>query len=102
MKLEGKKIAFGLTNVFYAFKDTIAEIRNIKRSGGEIIPIMLSDTYNGISKYGKLAEFAEEIEKISNRKIVYTEEEAEKIDVDIIVSAPFCRKSYCKTLCIYL
>ncbi|MCI8393314.1 MAG: hypothetical protein HFJ24_05850 [Clostridia bacterium] len=31
MKLEGKKIAFGMSDVFYAFKDTIAEIRNVKK-----------------------------------------------------------------------
>ena len=73
-----------------------------KRSGGEVIPIMLEDTYNNAFKHRNLSNYIKELEEISNRKIIFKEEEAERIDVDVIVAAPFSRKSYCKTKHIYI
>lgn len=87
MKLKGRKIAFGFTDCFYAFKKTIAEMRNIVLQGGEIIPIMPLDTYK--------THFIKEIEDISNRKIIIDEEEAERIEADIMIIAPCSRKPYC-------
>lgn len=57
---------------------------------------MLQDTYSDAFKHRNLSDYIKEIENLSNRKIIFKEEEAEKIDVDIIVAAPFCRKPYSK------
>lgn len=91
MKLEGKKIAFGLTSTFYAFKNTIKEMKNIINEGGKIIPIMPIDTY----KNSKCINFINCIEDFSKRKIIFSEDEADREEADILVIAPCCRKPYC-------
>lgn len=91
MKLKGRKIAFGLTDCFYAFKNTIAEMRDIALEGGKIIPIMPLDTYNTNSKFYKSTDFIKEIESISNRKIIINEEETERVEADIMIIAPCSR-----------
>ena len=58
---------------------------------------MLQDTYNNAFRHRNLSDYIQDIEKISNKKIIFREEEAENIEVDVIIAAPFCRKSYCKT-----
>lgn len=57
---------------------------------------MLQDTYNNAFRHKNLSDYIKEIEDLSNRKIIYNNDEAEKIDVDIIVATPFCRKPYSK------
>lgn len=98
MKLEGKKIAFGLTSTFYAFKNTIKEMKNIILEGGKIIPIMPIDTYTD----NRCINFANNIEDFSKRKIILSEEEADSEEADILVIAPCSRKSYCKTCIFYI
>lgn len=102
MKLRDKKIAFGLTSCFYTFKNTIAEMKNITLEGGKIIPIMQEDTYNTDSKYGKALDFTKQIEKLSNKKIITSKEELEKIKMDITVIAPCSRNPHCKTCKFYI
>lgn len=97
MKLKDKRISFGLTSTFYAFKHTIKEMKNIMREGGEIFPIMPPCTYKTDSKYYKSIDFVKDIEEITRKKIITTKEEAEELETDIMVIAPCSRKSYCKT-----
>ena len=94
MKLKDKRIAFGLTDSFFAFNKTIAEMKNLALEGAKIIPIMPLDTYK--------MEFIKEIEDISNRKIIIDEEEAEKVESDIMIIAPCSRESHCKTCIFYI
>ena len=94
MKLTGKKIAFGLTDVFYTFNNTIIEMQNIIKEGGEVIPIMPIDTYKTDSKYYKSCDFIKDIEKIANRRIINSREEAENVEADVLVIAPCSRRSY--------
>lgn len=93
MKLEGKKIAFCLTNVIYTYQKTITEMKNTKKEGAEIIPIMQPDTY--LTKNAN--NYVKEIEEICNKKIIINREEAEKIQVDIITITP-CSGNYIKKL----
>lgn len=102
MKLKDKRIAFGLTSTFYAFKYTIKEMKNIIKEGGEIIPIMPECTYNTDSKYYKAADFIKDIENITRKNIIILKEDAEKIKSDIMVIAPCSRKSYCKDCIVYI
>ncbi|MDE5830632.1 MAG: hypothetical protein K2H53_02925 [Clostridia bacterium] len=96
MKLKGKRISFGLTSTFYAFKYTIKEMKNIMQEGAEIFPIMPPCTYKTDSKYYKSADFIKDIEAITKREIIKTKEEAEELETDIMVIAPCSRKPYCK------
>lgn len=91
MKVEHKKIAFGLTDVFYTFEKVISEMKKIQKAGGEIIPIMSKDTYITNSKYYNSVDFIKDIEECSKRKIITLEDEVEKVDADILVIAPCSR-----------
>lgn len=92
MSLEGKKIGFALTGSFCTFKCTIPKIKELIRLGAEVIPIMSFNAYNLDTKFGKANDFIEEIEKITNKKIIHTIEDAEPIGpknmTDIMIIAP--------------
>lgn len=92
MKIKNKKIAFGLTSSFYAYKSTILEMKKIISEGGEIFPIMSVGAYTTNSRYGKAEDFIKKIEEITKRKIVYSMEEAEEIKSNMLVIAPCSRK----------
>lgn len=95
MKLKNKKIAFGLTSSFYAFKSTIIEMKKIVSDGGEIFPIMSEGAYTTDTKFGKAKDNIRKIEEITKRKVINTLEEAEKVKSDIMVVAPCSRELYC-------
>ena len=88
MKLKGKCIIFGLTSPFYAFYDTIKEMKNIVNEGGNIIPIMPIDTDYG---YEMATDFVNKIENISKKKIITCLEEAKRQEGDILIIAPCSR-----------
>lgn len=93
MKIECKKIAFGLTSSFYAFNPTIKEIKKIiKENECDIIPIMSENAFSTDSKFGKASDFVRQIEDITKRNIICTKREAETVDADILVIAPCSRK----------
>lgn len=100
MDLKGKKIGFCFTGSFYAFKNTIDEIKKITKKGGEVIPIMSYYAYSTDSKFGKAKDFINEIEKITEKKIIHTMQEAEYLfnyyEMDIMIIAPCSRKYYCE------
>ena len=68
-------------------------MKNTKKEGAEIIPIMQPDTY--LTKNAN--NYVKEIEEICNKKIIINREEAEKIQVDIITITP-CSGNYIKKL----
>ena len=81
MEVKGKKIGFVLTTEsIYALKKVIKQIKIMKGLGADILPIISNSNYNNI------------IEKITEKKIMCTINEAEKIGIehltDIIVIAP--------------
>ena len=92
MKIQNKKIAFGLTSSFYTFKATITEMKKIISEGGEIYPIMSIGAYTTDSKFGTAKDFNDKIEQITNKKIINNMQEAEEFDTDIMVIAPCSRK----------
>ena len=92
MNIEGKKIAFALTSSFYAFSNTIIEIRKIVEKGGEVIAIMSQGAYITDTKYGKAKDFRRKIEEATGREVIHTLEEAENVEADIITIAPCSRK----------
>lgn len=96
MELKCKKIGFCFTGSFYAFKNTIDEIKRIMKKGGEVVPIMSYYAYSTNTKFGKAKDFVNEIEKITGKKIIHTMQEAEYLfnynELDIMVIAPCSRK----------
>ncbi len=102
MNIEGKKVGFAFTGSFCTFKTVLEELKKIKKSGADIIPIMSYNAYNLDTKFGKAQEYIDEIKKISEKdEIIHTIQEAEPIGpkrlTDIMVVAPCSRKYYSKT-----
>lgn len=92
MKLKNKNIGFIFTGSFCMFKTTIEQLKNIKKEGANIIPIMSYNAYKLDTKFGKAKDFINEIEEITGKKIIHTIQDAEPIGpkhlTDIMVVSP--------------
>ncbi len=92
MELKGKKIGYVLTGSFCTFKKTIPIIKELKKLGAILIPIMSYNSYNLDTKFGKAQDFIDNIENITEHKIIHTIQDAEPIGpkklTDIMVIAP--------------
>lgn len=92
MKLKNKNIGFIFTGSFCMFKTTIEQLKNIKKEGANIIPIMSYNAYKLDTKFGKAKDFINEIEEITENKIINTIQGAEPIGpkglTDIILIEP--------------
>ena len=92
MELKDKKIGFCLTSSFCTFKNTIKQIKRISDKGGKVIPIMSENSYNTDTKFGLAQDFINEIESITNEKIIHSVQDVELIGskklTDILIVAP--------------
>ena len=96
MEVKGKKIGFILTGSFCTFRKTIPKMKELIEKGAEIVPVMSYNSYSMDTKFGKAKDFIEEIENITNKKIIQTIQDAEPIGpkkmTDIMIIAPCSRK----------
>ena len=101
MEIKDKKIGFVLTGSFCTFNKVISIIKELINKKAEVIPIMSYNSYQLDTRFGKASDFIKEIEKITDKKIIHTIQEAEPIGpknmTDIMIIAPCTRKYYCKT-----
>ena len=103
MDLKDKKIGFTLTGSFCTFQKVILKMKEIKKLGAEIIPIMSFNSYNLDTKFGKAKDFIEEIENITGKEIIHTIQGAEPIGpkklTDIMIIAPCSGNTMAKLAC---
>ena len=103
MELTGKKVGFVLTGSFCTFKKVIPKIKEMIKLGADTLPIMSFNSYNLDTKFGKAEDFINEIEEITNKKIIHTITEAEPIGpkkmTDIMVIAPCSGNTMAKLSC---
>ena len=103
MEVKNKKIGFALTGSFCTFKKTIPKMKELVKKGAEVIPIMSYNSYSMDTKFGKAKEFIEQIENITNKKIIHTIQDAEPIGpkklTDIMVIAPCSGNTISKLAC---
>lgn len=92
MNLTGKNIGFALTGSFCTFSKVKEQIKKIVELGANVIPIMSYNSYNLDTKFGDAKTHINEIEELTNNKIINTIPEAEPIGpkklTDIMVIAP--------------
>lgn len=92
MQLEGKRIGFVFTGSFCTFRKTIEELKKVVKLNADVIPIMSEHSYTMDTKFGKAQDFINEIENITNKKILHTIQDVEVLGpkdmLDIIVVAP--------------
>ncbi len=95
MEVKNKKIGFVLTGSFCTFRKTIPKMKELIEQGAEIIPVMSYHSYSMDTKFGKAKDFIEEIENMTNKKIIHTIQDAEPIGpkkmTDIMIIAPCSR-----------
>lgn len=99
MKLENKRVGFCLTGSFCTFEKTKEQMKKLIDEGAQIIPIMSEHAYELNTKFGEAKEHIQEIEEMTNRKIIHTIQDAEPIGpknlTDILIVAPCSRKYNC-------
>lgn len=92
MNLQGKTIGFAMTGSFCSFRKTIDELKKIVALGSKVVPIMSENSYTMDTKFGKAKDFINEIEEITENKIINTIQGAELIGpkglTDIILIEP--------------
>lgn len=90
--MEKPKLGFALCGSFCTFTQVIPVIARLKESGYDIIPIMSEIAYNTDTRFGKAADFIEEIEGICGNRILHTIPQTEPAGpqklFDLIVIAP--------------
>ena len=92
MNFEGIKIGFILTGSFCTFSKTIPKIQELVKKGAEVLPIMSYNAYNLDTKFGNAQDFIDEIQKITNKEVIHTIQDAEPIGpkklTDVMIIAP--------------
>ena len=103
MELKNINVGFALTGSFCTFKKVIPKIKELKDLGANILPIMSYNSYNFNTKFGKAKDFIEEIEGITENKIIHTIQGAEPIGpkalTDIMIVAPCSGNTMAKLAC---
>ena len=103
LEVKGKKVGFVLTGSFCTFSKTIPKIKELKKLGADIVPIMSYNSYELDTKFGKAKDFIKEIEEITQRDIIHSIQEAEPIGpkhlTDIMIVAPASGNTMSKLAC---
>lgn len=92
MELKNVNVGFAMTGSFCTFSKTITQVKKLVNEGANVIPIMSYNSYNLDTKFGNAKDFINEIEELTEKKIIHTIQEAEPIGpkklTDIMVVAP--------------
>lgn len=90
--MKDKKIGFALCGSFCTLKSILPELQRLVDSGADVIPIMSEIVYNTDTRFGTAKYFIDEVEKITNKKIIHSIVGAEPIGpkkmLDLLVIAP--------------
>ncbi len=85
-------IGFAMCGSFCTFSRAIPQMERLVETGYSVIPIMSETAYSTDTRFGKAADFADKIEKLTGREIIHTIGAAEPIGpkklCDLIVVAP--------------
>lgn len=91
MKINNKNIGFALTGSFCTFDKTIEQMEKLSKKCN-IFPIMSYNSFSLDTKFGKASDFIETIEKICNKKIIHSIQDAEPLGpnqlLDLLLIAP--------------
>ena len=92
MNLKDKNIGVIMTGSFCTFSKVIKQIKELVKGGANVIPIMSFNSYELDTKFGDAKAIINEVEEITNKKIINTIQGAEPIGpkamTDIMLIAP--------------
>lgn len=87
-----KTIGFAICGSFCTFKTIFEEIKNLKKIGYDIVPIMSENSYSLDTRFGDAAHWREIFREITGHAIIHTIPQAEPIGpkklLDALVIAP--------------
>lgn len=90
--LKGKKIGFAICGSFCTFKKAFAELERLTEAGAEVTAIMSFNAAGLDTRFGKAAEHIAYLEKITQKKVIKTIEDAEPVGpqkmFDAMIIAP--------------
>ncbi len=96
-------VGFCLCGSFCTFKKVVPQIKKLKESGYDVVPIMSETAYNTDTRFGKASDFISEIEEITGKKIIHTIPDAEPIGpkklLDVLIIAPCTGNTIAKLAC---
>lgn len=85
-------IGFAVCGSFCTFKTVFEEIKKLKKSGYEILPIMSENSYTLDTRFGDASHWREQFREITGNSIIHTLPQAEPIGpkklLDALVIAP--------------
>ena len=85
-------IGYALCGSFCTFADSLSALTELKKTCGDILPIMSFNAYGTDTRFGKSADWIAKIEEICEKNIIHTIADAEplgpKISLDALVIAP--------------
>jgi len=92
MKLDGKKIGFGITGSFCTVLEILQPLELLKKSGADIYPIVSENVFNHSSRFHDKDDFLARVGEICGRSVMSTINEAETFGpdnpMDIMIIAP--------------
>ncbi|MEN0649211.1 dipicolinate synthase subunit B [Caldifermentibacillus hisashii] len=100
MKVEGKKIGFGLTASHCTYDQVLPEIVKLVENGAEVVPIVTWMVKNTTTRFGSGEEWIEKIERATGNKVIDNIVDAEPLGptypLDCMVIAPMTGNSISK------
>lgn len=100
MNFEGKTIGFAMCGSFCTFKQAVEELKKLKATGADIIPIMSDISYSTDTRFGKAEDFRRQLEEITGNSIIKDVRDAEPIGpkglLDLLVVLPCTGNSLAK------
>ena len=86
------RVGFALCGSFCTLSKAIAEMRELKSKGADILPIMSENAYSVDTRFGKAEDIVREIEDICGKPVIHTITDAEPIGpkkmIDILIIEP--------------
>ncbi len=96
-------IGFAMCGSFCTFSKVIKEMQNLVDKGYKVIPIMSENAYTTDTRFGKARNFTEQIEEITQNKIIHSIKDAEPIGpkkmCDLLLIAPCTGNTLGKLAC---
>lgn len=90
--LEGKRIGFAFTGSFCTMKEAVEQLRELKKTGCDILPVVSNSVYTTDTRFGRAADFIAEIEEICGKRAIASIKDAEPIGpkklIDLMVVMP--------------
>ncbi|HZH63061.1 MAG TPA: dipicolinate synthase subunit B [Metabacillus sp.] len=100
MKLEGKRIGFGITGSHCTYEEVYPQIKSLLDEGADVIPVVSFTVKNTTTRFGKAGEWVEKVQELTGNKVIDSIVAAEplgpKLPLDCMVIAPLTGNSMSK------